>query len=355
MQNSAKEYNLDLFSEENIRKYVLSQYTLQNAKIEQIKFKDTDKQRAVFKIITDNKNYCLKKVYFSKDVLFFVYSVIEWFYRNNINVPRIISTSNKGRFAEYENMYFILTDWIIGEKCNYELRENTIAAVENLSIMHNVSKDFYPIEGSLKREGFDNLNISLCKHFNQMLVCSNNAFKYGDRFSKAYLTHFDNNQLLAKTAVDVSSTIKFNKLSKSLCHLDYVNKNIIFDSENKLWVIDFDNCEMDYCVHDIAYFLRRILKRNTTNWDVKLTIDCLNSYEKIHPLSQDEYKYIFSYLLFPQKYWKISRDYYNNIHKCNENSFVVLLKNYTKNEQAMLNFGYDFGKYIENKFNLSIT
>jgi CotS family spore coat protein len=354
MQNAAKKYNSNLFSEENIKKYVLSQYTLQNAQIEQIKFKDTDKQRAVFKITTDNESYCLKKVYFSKEVLFFVYSVIEWFYRNNINVPRIIPTSNRGRFAEYENMYFILTAWIIGEKCNYELEENIISAAENLASMHNVSKGFYPIEGSIKREEFDNLNVSLCKHFNQILVCSNNAFKYGDKFSKTYLAHFEINQLLAKTAVDVSSTIELSNLSKALCHLDYVNKNILFDSQKKIWIIDFDNSKMDYCVHDIAYFLRRILKRNTTNWDMKLTIECINSYEKIHPLSQDDYKYIFSYLVFPQKYWKISRDYYNNIHKCNETSFIILLNSYVKNEESMLSFAYDFGKYIENKFNISI-
>ena len=354
MQNSAKEYDLNLFSEKNIRKHVLSQYALQDAQIQQIKFKDTDKQRAVFKITTDNSSYCLKKVYFSKDVLFFVYSGIEWFYRHNINVPKIISTSNSSRFVEYENMYFILTAWIEGEKCNYEVRDNIINAAKNLALMHKVSKNFYPIDGSLKRESFDNLNTSLCKHFKQILLSSNNAFKYGDKFSKAYLLQFENNQLLAKTSADVSSTIKFSNLSKSLCHLDYVNKNILFDSSKKLWVIDFDNCEMDYSVHDIAYFLRRILKRNTTSWDTKLTIECLNCYEKIRPLSLDEYKYIYSYLVFPQKYWKISRDYYNNIHKCNENSFLTLLKNCVKNEDAMLNFRYDFGKYIENRFKITI-
>jgi len=133
-----------------------------------------------------------------------------------------------------------------------------------------------------------------------------------------------------------------------------VNKNILFDSSKRLWVIDFDNCQIDYSVHDIAYFLRRILKRNTTSWDTKLTIDCLNCYEKIHPLSCDEYKYIYSYLVFPQKFWRISRDYYNNLHKCNENSFLTLLYNYVKNEDKMISFGYEFGKYIEDKFKMTI-
>lgn len=354
MQNSAKEYDLNLLSEDNIRKYVLGHYALQNAQIEQIKFKDTNKQRAVFKITTANASYCLKKVYFSKDILFFVYSAIEWFYRHNINVPKIISTIDNNRFVEYENMYFILTAWIKGEKCNYDIRENIINSAKNLALMHKVSKDFYPINGSIRREGFDNLNTSLSKHFKQILLCSNNAFKYGDKFSKAYLSHFENNQLLAKLSVDVSSTIKLNNLGVSLCHLDYVNKNILFDSSKRLWVIDFDNCQIDYSVHDIAYFLRRILKRNTTSWDTKLTIDCLNCYEKIHPLSFDEYKYIYSYLVFPQKFWRISRDYYNNLHQCNENSFLTLLNNYVKNEDKMISFGYEFGKYIEDKFKMTI-
>ncbi|MDW8799802.1 CotS family spore coat protein [Clostridium sp. A1-XYC3] len=355
MPYPAKQSNLDLLSEENVKKYVLPKYNLQQAQVERVKFKDTDKQRAVYKVDSINSTYCLKKVYFSREELLFVYSAVEWLFRNGINVPKILPTDDKGRFAKYSGMLFILTPWIQGTKCNFDNKEHVLKSINHLALMHNVGESFVPIEGSAVRTNFQDLSGSINKHFEQLLSCSNLAFKHGDKFSKTFLQHFETNSLLAQISTQVCSTINNNNLMASLCHLDYVNKNIIFDENNQLWVIDFDKCSMDYCTHDISYFLRRLLKRDKTNWNVEFAIDCFDSYEKVRPLNLDEYKYILSYLSFPQKFWKITRDYYNNIRKCNHNSFLYLLKKAAANDEAHLDFTIQLGKFIENKFSTKIT
>lgn len=355
MPYPAKKYNLNLLSEENIKKYVLPYYNLQQAQLTSVKFKDTDKQRAVYKVDYLGQSYCLKKVYFSKEDLLFIYSATEWLFRNNINVPRILPTKDKGRFAEFNSMLFILTPWIDGEKCSYDNSNHLFSSIVNLANIHNSCKNFIPIEGSNLRKGFENIHISINKHFVQLLSCSNSAFKHGDKFSRLFLQNFENNLLLAEISLQVSSTIKNKNLNKSLCHLDYVNKNMIFDNKNNIWIIDFDKCCIDYCTHDISYFLRRFLRRENTNWNLELTLKCLDLYEKICPLNIDEYKYILTYLSFPQKFWKISKDYYNNIRKCNRNSFYYLLEKTIQKNKSHLDFIMQFGKYIENKFNTKIT
>lgn len=354
MPQEAQSYNINLLSEENVKKYVLPYYKLENSEVTQIKFKDTEKQRAVYKVVSEDSIYCLKKIYFSMEDLLFVYSAIEWLYRNNINVPRILPTKDRGRFVNYENMLFILTPWVNGEKCSYDNIQNVIDASVNLAKIHKCTHNFAPIAGSLQRTGFEDLYGTISKHFQQLLVSSNNAFKYGDKFSKMFLQHFDSNLTLAETAVKVSETINYDNLEKSLCHLDYVNKNIIFDELGKLWTIDFDKCRMDYRVHDISYFLRRLLKRDNTKWDLELTINCLKVYEDIYPLSLDEYKAIFVYLAFPQKFWKISRDYFNNINKCNKNSFLTLLTKTCNKSDYQLQFMNGLYTYIEQKFNVNL-
>ncbi|HBC96035.1 MAG TPA: CotS family spore coat protein [Clostridium sp.] len=341
---------MDLLSEENVKKYILPHYDMADADIIRIKFKNTDKQRAVYKVNYSNKNYCLKKVYFDESNLLFVYSAIEWLSRNGIRVPRILPTIRKNRFVKYKGMLFIMTPWIIGVKCSYDDSLHLLYAISNLSKMHLVSKNFFPIDGSKLRVNFENIYISFQKHLNQLLNCSNLAFKYKDKFSTLFLRYFEINFMLAKISARISSNINYKNLSVSLCHLDYVNKNIIFDEENNIWVIDFDKCSIDYCAHDISYFFRRFLKRNSTNWRLDTTISCLELYEKTFPLTLDDYKYIISYLSFPQKFWKISRDYYNNILKCNHNSFIYLLKKYSSSCQNQLKFTIEFGKYIEKKF-----
>lgn len=354
MPQEANQYNIDLLSIDNIKKYVLPHYTLINTNVEQIKFKDSEKQRAVYKIDCLDTSYCLKKVYFNDKDLLFVYSAIEWLFRNNIKVPRIISTKDNGRFVLFNNMLFILTPWINGTKCSYDNIEHILYSIKNLAVMHKVTKGFEPIEGSNSRIGLENLHTSFNKHFNQLLVCSNLAFKYDDTFSRLFLHYFDKNTLLSKICVDIASSINFKNLSISLCHSDYVNKNILFDEKNEIWVIDFDKCKMDYCIHDIGYFLRRLLKRNNTKWNTEIAINSLIEYDNVKPLNLDEHKAILIYLAFPQKYWKVSRDYYNNINKCNKSSFNTLIRKSSENVDFQIEFISNLQNYIEKKFNVKL-
>ncbi|WP_163194291.1 CotS family spore coat protein [Clostridium thermarum] len=350
MPYEAKLYKVNDLSEGTLIKTVLPHYAMENAKIEQIKFKDTDKQRAVYRVEYNNEVFCLKKVYFGVQDLLFVYSAIEWLYRNKINVPRLLPTREKGRFVQYNNMLFILTPWIDGIKCSYDNIDHIMASISNLADIHNCSEDFTPVFGSSNRGGFENLANSLQKHFNQLLNCSNLAFKYKDRFSKTYLNNFEENIELAELSARVSASIQRKNLKTSLCHLDYVNKNIIFDNDSRIWIIDFDKCKMDYCVHDIAYFLRRLLKRDNTKWNIQTAINALKVYEEKRPLTLDEYRYILAYLSFPQKYWKISRDYYNNISKCNKSSFQTLISKAVEKTEFHAQFIGEFKQYIEDKF-----
>jgi len=355
MPSTAKTINnIDLLSEENVKKYVLPQYNLANADISQIKFKDTDKQRAVYKVEYLGECYCLKKVYYSVKDLLFVYSAIEWLYRNNIHVPRILKTNTNSRFINYNNMLFILTPWVDGIKCDYDNIDHVLACSTNLAYMHKSSINFTPIWGSNIKEGYSSLNTSIYKHYESLLNFSNLAYKYDDAFSKMYLQHFDSSIKLAQCSETIANDINTSNLSKSMCHLDYVNKNIIFDSNNEIWVIDFDKCRNDYCAHDISYCLRRLLKRDSTKWDLELAISFLELYDKIFPLTLDDYKYILVYLAFPQRYWKISRDYYGNISKCNKKAFLNLLKNATNKNEYQLDFTFGFKAYIENKFKITL-
>ncbi|MCY6959689.1 CotS family spore coat protein [Clostridium brassicae] len=346
MPNAAKSYNLNLLSEENVKKCVLPHYNLEGAKIEPIKFKDTDKQRAVYRIEHSNKEYCLKKVYFGKEDLLFVYSAIEWLYRHSLNVPRILPNKYNGRFVEYEGMLFILTPWIEGEKCNYDLTLNLDKSCSTLATFHNKCNNFTPINGSSSRKGCNNLYESINKHFQQLLIHSNMAFKYKDNFSKIYLKNFNKAIYLAKKSVEALSRVNPNNLTVSLCHMDYVNKNLIFDSNSNIWIIDFDKCRMDYVAYDLSYFFRRLLKREKTCWDIDTAILCLKSYEKIRPLNIDEYYYLLGYLTFPQKYWKISKDYYRNIRKCNKKAFRDILYSSCKSFDSQIKFNDEFNNYI---------
>lgn len=342
----------NIISIENIKKYILPAYSLYNADITMIKFKDTDKQRAVFKVILNNKSYCLKKVYYDEENLLFVYSAMEWLYRNGVNVPKLLPTKDNNRFFYFENMLFILTPWVSGEKCNFDSIYDVRLSSKTLAKLHKVTKNFTSIPGSKERFGLEDYHLSISKHFNDILQNANLANNYNDKFSKIFLENLNSNLELAKLSLEISSSIKMDNLSTSLCHGDYVNKNIIISSNEDIWIIDFDKCKYDYCAHDIAYFLRRLLKRPNTNWNSALTIDVLNHYMSINDLNSSDLKYILAYLAFPQKYWKISRDYYKNINKCNKNAFVAILEKGLNRSQEQLDYINNMMEVLERYYNV---
>ncbi|MBE6071821.1 MAG: CotS family spore coat protein [Clostridium butyricum] len=344
-------YNL---SPEFVKQKILPQYNLQNSKVSMVKFKDTDKQRAVYKVKGDEENYCLKKVYYDTNDLLYIYSAIEWLYQHNINVPKLLPTTTKSRFVLYDNMLFILTPWIDGEKCSFDNRQHVDLSIKTLANIHLVSKNFYPINSSSSKIGFDDYYISTLKHFKDLLKASNEAFKYKDNFSKDFLDSFDLNIKLAKISLYISSKIDNTDLSISLCHGDYVNKNIIFTNEDNVWIIDFDKCKKDYCARDLSYFMRRILKRENTNWDSNLALSILKNYSSIKALSSSDLRYITAYICFPQKYWKISRDYYRNVIKCNKPAFRKLLLTATSKSQEQYKFTLEIIDKIQKQFNIQL-
>lgn len=306
------------------RNYVLPEYNLQDCSIEQIKIKNSAKHRAVYKVKSEDKEYCLKKVYYDEKKLLFMYSAMEWLFRAGFKVPRILATRNNNRYVKINGLLFILNSWVPGSKCDFDNLEHLNIASETLALMHKSAKDFVPIKGSHLKTGYDNLYISINKHFNQLLSSYNQANKKKDKFSRIYLDYFPQNIELAKFALEVSATINFDKLSRSLCHGDYVNKNLLFN-DKEVYIIDFDKCSYDYCMSDLSYFLRRLLKRGETKWDFEIAKNIILNYNKANPLTQDDVKYLMVYLSFPQKYWRTSRDYYSSISKCNKSASKKML------------------------------
>jgi len=109
---------------------------------------------------------------------------------------------------------------------------------------------------------------------------------------------------------------------------------------------------MDYCSRDISYFLRRLLKRENTNWQINLTLDVLDRYMEENTLTESDFKYILAYISFPQKFWKLSRDYYKNIKRCNKNSFILLLNKGLDRAENQLQFTYELMNAFRNHYDV---
>ncbi|KPU44091.1 spore coat protein I [Oxobacter pfennigii] len=345
---------------DELKLQILSQYPFEVYDVLPIKFKDTDKQRAVYKVSCSDGFKCLKKVYFDESNLLFVYSVIQWFSINGIGVPKLLPTKSGGRYVKYNDNLFIVTDWVEGRKCNYDNEEDVAIAAENLGRMHRLSYCFKPIPGSFIRKEEINWYKSFNKKMLQLIEYYNKLTKSKKEFSRLFIENFDYYFERAKHAVKILSMLDMDELASpsekynTICHLDYVNKNLIITPEGSLYVIDFDKSKIDIPIHDIGTFLKRILKRKGTSWDFDILKLTLENYETQNQLTKTELLALYAFLEFPQKFWKVSRDYVSSKSNLNSKIQLPILTKTISQITDNYEFCFKFQNYLENRYDINL-
>lgn len=344
------------FLNSDIINTIIKNYGIRNSTISMIKFKDTDKQRVIYKVNDkeNNRQYCLKKVYYGLPDLLYVYSASIWLSRNKIKVPVFIKASDNRRFVTYDNMYFFLTEWFDGVKCSFDNFTHVMISAKTLAKIHKVSKDFAPIEGSSKRNGFENIYVSCLKHLSDLEKAFSISENNKGFFASSYKKYYKINQVLAILSVQIASTINFSNLSCSLCHGDYVNKNILFPRDLNPCIIDFDKCKKDYCSKDLGYFMRRLLRRDKSLWDPLLAFETIISYLDINKLNIDDLKYLISYLSFPQKFWRITKNFYSGKGEFEETEAAACILEESFKAEKAADFITSIITLLKNEYGISI-
>ncbi len=96
---------------------------------------------------------------------------------------------------------------------------------------------------------------------------------------------------------------------RQFAHGDFQYHNILFGNE-KAAIINFEKCQWDSRVRDVALFLRKTLEK--ADWDITLGSLLLEEYEQVNPFTEDEKRQLFYRLAYPEKFRKIANFYYNS-------------------------------------------
>ncbi|BAK81002.1 phosphotransferase [Candidatus Arthromitus sp. SFB-rat-Yit] len=337
--------------------YILSNFNIKNYKIKKIKEKTSKKSRIIYKITTFDKSFCLKQTYFNVQKILFIYSYLEWLKLYKFEVPYFIKSINNKPFTLYNNKIYTLSNWISGNKLLYNNLDDCIRAIKIISKIHFHLNKIDFIKYSVPTINLVNIKNKFIKYIQDLHKLHEIAKLKNDKFSKIFLSNFYNSLYLANNAYRYSLITNFKNLNISLCHGDYVNKNIIINDKSVI-PIDFDRCCINYSIYDFGYFLKRYLKHSFDSWNIKNTLTLLNYYNSNNPIFIDEYFYLLSYLSFPYKFLKISKLYFHSNHiltnKEIENYENNLIKSCNDFDKHLL-FIKNFEQYISSKFNMKIN
>lgn len=322
-----------------------------------IRIESIKPNKGVYCLKTDRGTKCLKRINYGIQKLYFVYAAKEHLIKNGFEYVDKYDLNIEGEpYALVNEDIYTLSQWLKGRECDFYNDDDLKIASQTLAKMHMASKGYDPPENSkLKTDlgRWPHLMEKRIKALDKMRNMSRKRNKKGD-FDFNYVKNVEFYRNLAKRALNVLNDSDYMEIckdtegEKSFCHHDYTYHNIIIDNKNSVNVIDFDYCKREVKAYDISNFMIKVLKRR--DWSIDCANLVLESYNKVTPLSKEEYRVIFAFLLFPQRFWRLANRYYYNEVNWATNTFNKKIKTLISEQENYMHFIEDFKKeYAQNE------
>lgn len=320
-----------------------------NIKIELIR-----PNKGIYYLKTNRGERCLKRINFGAQKLLFVCGAKEHLISNGFTkVDRYFLNTDGEPYALVNEDLYTLTEWIQGRECDFHNIDEVEIAAKGLANLHEASKGYDPPENSKLKSDLGRWPHLMEKRIKALDKMRDMARKKSNKseFDLTYIKTMDYYKALAARAHNILITSDYDsicaetELNKSFCHHDYTYHNIILNDKNDVHVIDFDYCKREVRTYDIANFMTKVLKRN--QWNIEFAKRIINAYNSISELKENEYRLIFAFLVFPQRYWRLANRYYYNEVTWGQNTFNKKIDSILEEKDDYLKFIEEFKDFYD--------
>lgn len=328
---------ISLLKTEQVLDFVNNKYSINAYSAEKIK--------NVYKLKSDNENYCLKIVHYEIGHFLFILEAIKHLNDNNFkNVPGPIKTTKGKEYVEFESYYAYLTAWVDARECNYDNPFDVILAASALADLHKKSENFQVMKYMSPRIYWLRWVEIFNTRKNEILDFQNRIWNKENKtdFDDKYLSMINSQISKAEKAVThLVSTEYYKKMlfelqKKGFCHHDYAHHNVLIGRDNEISIIDFDYCILDTHLHDLASLLIRKMKNG--KWDTNTTLFILDVYNAIYTLEAEDIPIMAAFIEFPQDFWQVGIQYYWEQQSWGEEFFMNKLNKIASDSEEKQEF-----------------
>lgn len=281
----------------------------------EIEIRSVSKGRDCYLCETNLGGKALKEYRGSRERAEFLAGMLEFLSRQKLLVETVIRTKEGEPLAseEEEQQKYILVDAFRGAECDTKSREDIICAAGLLASLHNASKAYQGEVPEFVKNRADVLYLLYEKHNRELKQVRRyiRSGKKRNEFEELFLRSYDS---FFEKAAKVTELLKGRMPSEELtgfCHGDYNQHNVIFSREGTA-IVNFGNYSYGVMAGDLANFIRKMMEKN--NWNPGLAMDIIRAYDVKRKLKEEEFLYLFFYLAYPEKFWKIA-NHYSQSHK----------------------------------------
>ena len=209
---------------------------------------------------------------------------------------------------------FIVKKAYEGKECNLKEEKELRRACENLALLHKVlrSLDDFQVENrntpSLLQ--MQRAKASELKRIRNYIKKSGRKMEFELTFTSCYEQFY-------QEAVEVLCWLEgkpasFYQRGFGICHGAYHQHNVLLTEEN-VYTLNLGQFHYNQQLMDLYNIVRKALEKN--QYQKKIFDGAMEAYGKILPLEKEDHEILYGFFSFPEKFWKISNQYYNG-KKC---------------------------------------
>lgn len=296
-----------------------------------IKVDDILPIRSVYMLYTDKGVKILKKVNYSMNELEFINNTVNHIINNGYKyVVQFMNTVSGDHYIEREDGLYVALNLVEGREADYQNPLDVSMVSKALSRLHKSTRGMEGVIDS--RDNLYRWIPKFKKRGEELLKFKeiSELHEIKSDFDKLFLKYVDGYHEQALKAIDLLESSSYEKLcdevkeSKNICHHDLAYHNILIDKDNNVNFVDFDYCILDLKIHDIGNLMAKSIKY--CNWDIEKAESILESYSSVELLRKEELEVLYAFLMFPQDFYEISRQYYMKTKNWDEEDFLSRLE-----------------------------
>ncbi len=216
------------------------------------------------------------------------------------------------------NETFVMRNWFLGEECNAKCREEVLLAVKTLARLHTCMSGVPLTEEEKTFCSQPRLTETLKKRNKELrrVRAYIRSKKQKSQFEQEFLSQFELQFSQAEQSIACLDSEEYSRYYEkklkegSMLHGSFTHHSVLVLSKENMAVTGFEKAMAGIQIFDLYLLFRKMMEK--WEWDTTLGADMLSAYDHIRPIPMEEYRLLPVLLAYPEKFWKVANQYYNN-------------------------------------------
>lgn len=309
--------------------------------------------RTKWVIESNDRSYMLKQEYIRPDRMLYIAGAHWHLQENGLPITRLIPTKNNGLCLSGEDHAYVLYEHFDGEPMLYYDTEQVMKTMAFIGQFHHASKGYKQPEGSKKRSRIDKWHKLYRWKIQELEGYQKLAANYlDDPFSILFLENVDRMLTRARESLAELDQPYFDNWTKevfenkSFCQQDFTMARMI-EKDDKAFMKDLHSVNADLPARDLRILLNKVMKKLAV-WDDKLATEMIKNYDQVHPLTEGQYRVVWSDLKFPHLFCAIAHKYYlSQKRSWSDEKYMMHIRNIVSVENSKEDFLHSFDETFQ--------